>query len=176
MNSKVAAAVPARESNDWTTAPVKTRSPWPRIARRSGQVAMLLSFLLASACSSDPCASERIVPVDRDLTPFDDGRSVFSICDRCPELPSLEGGSESGPATGCSVNFTDGSDRAFVLCLYGPGHATSWSGANDAVIDVPSEFEFCEQHCPDEDAFHGCAIRASADGAESIACRYGQSC
>jgi len=133
-------------------------------------------LLFAAACSSEPCASQRVVAAALDVTPFEDGRSVFSVCQRCPEMPAIEGVSEGGPATGCSVHFHDDLDQAGVTWLYGPDHGTTWSGANDAILDIPNEVEFCESHCPDEDAFHGCVVSASASGVEPIVCTYGQSC
>jgi len=153
----------------------ENRHPLQRIASRWSGVLALGSLLFAPGCS-EPCSSERVVTVDQNVTPFEDGRSVFSVCERCPELPPSEGGSEAGPATGCLVRFDDGLDQAGVTCLYGPNHATTWAGANDAILDVPNELQFCEQRCPDEDAFHGCSIIGSASGVEPISCSYGQSC
>ena len=151
---------------------METRNPSLRGARLSAAVLAFSSLFFAAACS-EPCLSEKAVPMARDSTPFKDGRSVFSICDRCPVL---EGHPSAGPATGCSITFDDNADQAFVTCLYGPGGNTTSSAANDAILDTPNEFEFCEQHCPDEAALHGCKIRGFADSVDPLECFYGQRC
>jgi len=150
-----------------------SRTSW---VSRMGGVLALVALSSASGCAAEPCSSTRTVDVDEAVTPFEDGKSVFSVCERCPEMPPIDGVSASGPATGCSVIFYDSTEHASVICLYGLGHDTTWSGANEAVLDVPNEFGFCEQHCPDEDAFHGCSVTSSASGVEPIVCSYGQSC
>lgn len=129
--------------------------------------------LVAPACSSEPCAYSETVDVAPQTTPFP-GRTVFSICDRCPVLTEPE--SLRGPATGCAVRFHEDWDRAFVDCLYGPGATGGSSIANDAVTDVPSNFAFCEDRCPNPDVLHACDLTATASGVREMSCSYGQSC
>ena len=54
---------------------METRNPALRGARLSGAV-LAFASLFAAACS-EPCASEKAVPMAQDSTPFKDGRSVF---------------------------------------------------------------------------------------------------
>ena len=130
----------------------------------------------ASACSSEPCAHQESVAVAKDVTPFDGGQSVFSACDKCPELPQLPGVEDSGPATRCDVSFRDEGQNASVLCLYGPGGRTSSSIANDAVKDVPNHFDFCREKCPAGDALHGCSLSAVEAYVDAFRCNYGKTC
>lgn len=138
-----------------------------------------LGFTLAlatPACSSEPCAYDETVSVAPETTPFSDGRTVVSVCDRCPVLPELAGVPVSGPATGCEVLFRDEGAHASVLCLYGPGALATSSIANDAIKDAPNEFDFCENRCPAADALHGCRLTAEASGVQEMRCLYGQTC
>lgn len=132
---------------------------------------------VAGGCASEPCSYSKDVSATVESTPFSDGSPVFSKCAACPELPKMPGVDASGAATVCRVSFHDNEPAyAWVDCFYGPGGNTSSSIANGAVTDVPNLFDYCESHCPDEDALHACSFRADSQGVESFSCHYGQTC
>jgi len=135
----------------------------------------VLACLLPLGCK-EPCAHTETVKVDPQVTPFEDGETVFEQCFSCPELPVQPGVEDSGPATTCRLYFTDSGSSAHINCFYGPGGRTSSSIANDATTNAPNLFGYCERHCPDQDALHSCDFVADASGVSRFSCSYGSSC
>jgi hypothetical protein len=132
-------------------------------------------LLLPVGCK-EPCAHTETLKVDPGVTPFANGETVFQQCGSCPEVPAELSAEDAGPATTCRLYFTDSRKTAGITCFYGPGGRSSSSIANGATTDAPNLFGYCEQHCPDQDALHGCDFVADASGVSSFSCHYGTSC
>jgi hypothetical protein len=130
---------------------------------------VLIGLATAGPACSEPCLYGRTVNVRADETPFPDGSTVFSKCATCP----LD---KTGPATACSVGFSDGGAAAGVLCLYGPGGTIVTGASQGAVKGVPNHFAYCKARCPNDDDVHVCSVRADASGVTEVRCQYGQPC
>ena len=139
-------------------------------------VTLGLVALLALSCGQGPCYKTKSVYLPSTATPFPDGESVFAHCQGCPVMPQIPGVDDGGPVTTCAISFGYLQPAAYVLCGYGPGGRTTWSGANGAVSNLPNLFAFCAEHCQDMEALGNCMITANAQGVQSFACGGGRSC
>jgi len=137
---------------------------------------LVAAIWLTSACGREPCSHSDSIPIEPQATPFSDGRSIFSVCAPCPALPKQDGVDASGSATVCDVTFRDRGAYAAVGCFYGPGGNTSSSIANDVVTDAPNLYDYCTEHCPDQDALHGCSFAADETGVQRFLCHFGAIC
>jgi hypothetical protein len=129
--------------------------------------------VVALGCSSD-CFRQTVAPSDPTLTPFEDGRSSFSLCDPCGPW---EGGFDipvGSPATGCQVIITHQSRDTSGACYYGPTARASQGGRSGEIDDIPVSFTFCSDHCPAQD-LASCWLTASASGTDELLCSYGHS-